>query len=99
MGFEMPGLSIFPAFFLSSSETDRFENNCIEPSREVENYMEMCLGLFYAPSRSIPEEVRTENSFYFKLPANILMYCLVTVFKSTKNKKLDLKNFISITFR
>ena len=73
----------------------------IEPSREVENYMEMCLGLFYAPSRSIPEEVRTENSFY-KLPANILMYCLVTViniFKSTKNKKLDLKNFISINFR
>ena len=29
----------------------------VEPSRETENYMEMCLGLFYAPSRSIPEDV------------------------------------------
>ena len=32
----------------------------IEPSREVENYLEMCLGLFYAPSRSIPDDVRTK---------------------------------------
>ena len=36
----------------------------IEPSREVENYMEMCLGLFYAPSRSMPDEVRTNEELF-----------------------------------
>jgi hypothetical protein len=36
----------------------------VEPSRETENYMEMCLGLFYAPSRSIPEEVNIESVIF-----------------------------------
>ena len=36
----------------------------VEPSRETENYMEMCLGLFYAPSRSIPDDVSIENVMF-----------------------------------
>ena len=36
----------------------------VDPSRETENYMEMCLGLFYAPSRSIPEDVSSTIMYY-----------------------------------
>lgn len=31
----------------------------LEFSRDTETLMEMCLGLFYAPSKPIPDEVRT----------------------------------------
>ena len=38
----------------------------VEPSRETENYMEMCLGLFYAPSRSIPDDVSNKKRHIFQ---------------------------------